>query len=116
MAAAQTAVSLGFFPLVAFFAAFSASASARFACVGSRRAFLESLPLPCCTSCVARSRFFVTVGGMVSPAHEALCRGASRRQRTVSQGTVVLVVAAPGTVLVVATPGTVLLVAAGPVA
>jgi hypothetical protein len=37
MAAAQPTVSLGFFPLVACFVALSASASARLACLRSRR-------------------------------------------------------------------------------
>jgi hypothetical protein len=116
MVAAQATVSFGCFPLVAFFAALSASVSARLACLRSRRTFLGTLRPASSASFVARSRSFVMLGGMVSTAHAGLCRPASRRQRTVPQGTVVLVVATPGTVLVVA-PGpvaVVVVVIAGP--
>src|SRR5262249_54223583 len=112
---AQGTGSLGFFPLVAFLAALSASASARFACLRSRRTLLEPLPPASSPRCAPRSKFVAMGGGTVSPAHAGLCRLASRRQRTVSQGTVVLVVATAGTVLVVAARGTVLVVAPGPV-
>ena len=116
MAAAQATVSFGFFPLAAFFAALSASASARLACLRSRRTLEGALPPACSTRCIARSKLFLMIGGIAWPAHGGLCRPASRRQRTVPQGTVVLVVATPGTVLVVA-PGfvaVVVVVIAGP--
>ena len=116
MAAAQATVSFGFFTLAAFFAALSASASARLACLRSRRTLEGALPPACSTRCIARSKLFLMIGGIASPAHGGLCRPASRRQRTVPQGTVVLVVATPGTVLVVA-PGSVavvVVVIAGP--
>jgi hypothetical protein len=81
-----------------------------------RRTLLGTLPPISSTICVTRSKFFVMIGGIVSPAHAGLCRPASRRQRMVPQGTVVLVVATPGTVLVVAPGpvGVVVVVIAGP--
>jgi hypothetical protein len=51
---------------------------------------------------------------MVCPAHAGLMRAATRVQRAVVQGSVVVVVVAPGMVVVVVAPGTVVVVVVAP--
>ena len=91
-ALAQAEEMLGFFPFAARIAFPSACLSAFFARLSNFRACFSELVAAWSMRLAALSNFFVTLRGTASPAHTGLLRPASRVQRGLVQGSVLVVV------------------------